>query len=229
VSVLDLLAGVDWRPIGLTLRVAVAATGLSVVIGSLLGYALSTFHFPGRRWAMAAVMLPLVLPPTVLGYYLLVLIGRRGPIGELWMAVFGGPLVFTTNAAIIAASVSAIPIVARQLAAAFASTDSEVLEAARIDGAGAARLFLSVYLPLMRPALGAATTIAFARCVGDFGATLMVAGSIPGETQTASIAIYELMNAGRDGEAFVLVLIVSMISLAVLAFAGGPEFKRPPR
>jgi molybdate transport system permease protein len=210
----------------LTARVAAAATLISLICGSLLGFVFGSRDFAGRRWLMAAVLLPLVLPPTVLGYYLLVLAGRRGPVGEFWMAVFGEPLVFTTNAAVLAACVSAIPIVTRQLAAVFAVINPEIIEAARIDGAGGLRLLFAVHLPLIRPSLFAAGTIAFARAVGDFGATLMVAGNIPGETQTASIAIYELMNGGRDGEALVLVAVISLVALLVLAFTSGAEINR---
>lgn len=224
-----LLAEVDWRPVFLTAQVAFWATILSLVIGSLLGYLLGSHDFVGRRWLMATVLLPLVLPPTVLGYYLLVIAGRRGPVGQLWEGIFGSPLVFTTKAAVLAACASTIPIVTRQLAAAFSVTDEEVVEAARIDGAGGLKLFVSIYLPLIRPTLIAAATIAFARAVGDFGATLMVAGNIPGETQTAAIAIYELMNAGRDGEALVLVLIISIFALGVLAYTSGSEANRSSR
>ena len=224
-ALFETLSDVDWRPVFLTLRVAFAATLAALVLGSLFGYFLGTRAFRGKRWVMAAVLLPLVLPPTVVGYYLLVLAGRRSPIGEAWETLFGSPLVFTTNAAILAASVATIPIVTRQLAAVFSGTEEEIIEAARIDGAGGVRLFLEIYLPLIRPSLMAAGTIAFARAVGDFGATLMVAGNIPGETQTAAIAIYELMNAGRDREAFVLVAIISALALLVLAYTSGGEAK----
>jgi molybdate transport system permease protein len=209
-------------PIFLTLRVALSATGISLVVGTLLGFVLQWHRLPARRFIMAATMLPLVLPPTVLGFYLLVLLGRRSFIGQAWEAVTGGPLVFTLTAAVIAATVSTTPIVARQVAAAIAGIDRDTVEAAQIDGAGRLRVLTDIYLPLLRPALLAAGSISFARAVGDFGATLMVAGNIPGKTQTASIAIYELMNAGRDGEALVLVVIVSFVSLAVLVYATEP-------
>ena len=218
---LQLLREVDWHPVWISLKVGVSATFISMILGSLVGYFLAHFQFPGRRWVEAIVLLPLVLPPTVLGYYLLVIIGRRGPIGHIWEAVFGSPLVFTLKAAVIAACAATIPIVARQLAAAFAQTDPEVVEAARIDGASGWSLFLLVQLPQIRTPLIAAGTIAFARAVGDFGATLMVAGNLPKRTQTAAIAIWDLMNAGQDGQAFVLVLIVSAISLVALAFTTG--------
>lgn len=214
---------IDWRPVWLTLHVAAATTGISLVIGTLLGWFLAGHAFPGRRWIMAATMLPLVLPPTVLGFYLLVAFGRTSPLGRAWEAVFGEPLVFTTNAAVLAASVAAVPIVARQMAVAFAGIGHDVLEAGRMDGAGRVRLFWEIQLPLVRPALLAGATIAFARAVGDFGATLMIAGNIPGETQTAAIAIYELMNAGREREALYLVLAITVVSAVVLAYLAGQE------
>jgi len=217
----SLLAGIDWRPVVVSLHVASAATVLSVVVGSALGWIFAHRDFPGRRAIEAAVLLPLVLPPTVLGYYLLVLIGAHGPVGHAWTAVFGAPLVFTRNAAIVAACVATVPIVARQLSAAFAAIDDDATEAARLAGAGAWSLFWHIHLPQIRGPLAAAATIAFARALGDFGTTLMVAGSIPGRTQTASLAIYDLISAGRAGEATVLVVLVSVVALAALWAVSG--------
>lgn len=218
-------ARLDWRPLWISLQVGAAATAVSLVLGTLLGHWLATRRFAGRRWFSALVLLPLVLPPTVLGWYLLVLLGRRSPVGRLYEALFGEPIVFTLKAAVIAACVSTVPIVARQLAAAFALTEPGVLEAARLDGARGWRLLWWVQLPMIRPALAAAGAVAFARAVGDFGATLMVAGNIPGRTQTAAIAVYDLVNSGREGQAAVLVAIMSAVALVVLAYAsaGGEE------
>lgn len=215
--------GIDWQPVWLSLQVGGAATLIAVAAGAPLGWWLTHTRVIGRRFLNAFVLLPLVLPPTVLGYYLLVLIGQRGPIGVVWQAVFGAPLVFTSKAAVLAACASTIPIVTRQLAAAFTAIDPDVTEAARLDGATGLSLFFQVHLPQIREPLIAAATIAFARAVGDFGATLMVAGNIPGRTQTASIAIYDLMNAGRDAQALVLVVIVSLVSLIVLVLTSGRQ------
>ncbi|MDK2970965.1 MAG: molybdate transport system permease protein [Candidatus Sumerlaeota bacterium] len=211
----------DWRPVWISLRVGIVATLAALLLGASIGYSLSNWRFPGGRVFEAVVLLPLVLPPTVMGYYLLVLIGQRGPIGQAWESVFGGPLVFTINAAIAAATVATIPIVATQLRAAFATLDPEVTEAARLDGAHGPSLFLHIMLPQIRLPLAAAGAIAFARSVGDFGTTLMVAGSLPGKTQTASIAIYELMNEGRDREALLLVVMISVVSMMVLILTAG--------
>ncbi len=210
----------DWRPVLLSLEVGAWTTAISIVVGGLLGWILSHGRVPGRRAVESMVLLPLVLPPTVLGYFLLVVIGRRSPFGQAWEAVLGEPLVFTKTAAILAACASAVPIVARQLSAAFSLTPPDVIEAARLDGATGISLLVRVILPQVREPLMAAAAIAFSRAVGDFGATLMVAGSIPGETQTAAIAIYDLVNAGREGEALAMVAIVSLIALVVLVVTG---------
>ena len=210
------MSAIDWHPFWLSLRVAGAATLTSVVMGTVIGYFLARSRWRACRVIDSAILLPLVLPPTVLGYYLLVAIGRRGPVGEFWEWLTGQPLAFTAKAAVIAACVSTLPMVARIAKAAFASLPRESAEAARIDGAGHAGLFWHVELPQVRASIVAATALAFARAIGDFGTTLMVAGSIPGETRTASLAIYDLMNAGKDGEALVMALLVSALSLTVV-------------
>lgn len=221
----------DWRPLWLSLEVGLAATIISLAIGTLLGYWIAQLGGSMRRWLSALVLLPLALPPTVLGYFLLVALGRRSPVGQLWEQFTGEPLVFTLKAAILASCASAIPIVARQLAAAFAATDKDVLEAARLDGAEGLPLFAHIYLPLVRLPLVAAAAIAFSRALGDFGATLMVAGNLPGRTQTAALAIYDRVNAGRDREALMLVAATTLLCLVVLLTAAAlqPEQERPSR
>jgi molybdate transport system permease protein len=222
---------IDWRPLWLSLEVAVAATIVSVAVGTLLGYGLARLNGNLRRWLSALVLLPLALPPTVLGWFLLVSLGRRSFIGQAWERLTGEPLVFTLKAAVIAACASAIPIVARQLAAAFAAADKDVLEAARLDGAHGIPFLLHVQLPMVRLPLVAAAAIAFARALGDFGATLMVAGNMPGRTQTAALAIYDMVNAGRDSEAMVLVAATTLLCLVVLLTAAAlqPEPDRAAR
>ena len=219
-------AGFDWRPLAVSLQVAIPATIASVAVGTGLGWLLARKCGPAaRRWLGAAVLLPLALPPTVLGWYLLVVIGRRGPVGRLWEQVTGEPLVFTRSAAVVAAMVGGIPVVARQMAAAFSAQDPHLLEAARLDGAGpwsAARL---VELPLARGALVAAGAVAFARALGDFGATLMVAGNLPGRTQTAALAVYEYSGAGRDADA--ARMVAATTAAAALLLAGLAWFDEP--
>jgi molybdate transport system permease protein len=209
----------DWSPVWISLRVGVVSTALALTVGTVLAHWLAHSRSPLRRWLESAVLLPLVLPPTVLGYFLLVVLSRKSPIGKAWETLFGSPIVFTVNAAIVAACAATIPLVVRTLCAAFETTSSEILEAARIDGAHGIGLLLKIQLPLIRPHLVAAGTVAFARAVGDFGTTLMVAGSIPGETRTAAIAIYDLMNAGKDSQALMLVGVVSLLSLFALIVA----------
>lgn len=206
-----ILSDAEWAaPLWLTARVAAAATVLGVAIGGIIGFVLARRDFRGRDALDAVVLLPIVLPPTVLGYFLLVCLGQRSWIGQAWTSLFGEPLVFSVSGAIVAASVYTIPLVAKSMRGAFAVMDRTLEDAARVDGAGIRDLFRYVYLPQVAPPLLAAGSMAFARAIGDFGVTLMVAGNIPGRTQTASIAIYDLVAAGRDREAFVLALIVSV-------------------
>lgn len=223
-SILSCASGLDWHPVWLSFRVAGLATAISVSLGTLAGFALARSPRRVARISESAILLPLVLPPTVLGYYLLVAIGRHSPVGEFWERVTGHPLVFTSNAAVLAACVSAFPLVARISKGAFASLSRESAEAARIDGASFWRLFWDVELPQIWPSIAAAAALAFARAVGDFGTTLMVAGSIPGETRTASIAIYDLMNAGKDREAMVMAVLISVLSVTVVLAA---QWRRP--
>ena len=220
------LAELDWRPVWLSVRVGAAATLLSLAAGSALGHFLAHRHFPGKRAFEALVLLPLLLPPTVLGYHLLVVIGRRGAVGRAWGSLFGELLVFTLNAAVVAACASAFPIVARQMTAAFAALEPEVTEDARLDSAHGFALMWRVDLPQVRGALLAAAATAFARSLGDFGATLMVAGNLPGRTQTGALAIYDLINENRHEDALVLVVIMSAVAFAILlATTGGSRAK----
>ena len=173
----------------------------------------------GKDLLDAAVTLPLVLPPTVLGYYLLVLIGRASPLGALWEGVFGSPLVFTWKAAVLAALLHALPLLVKSTRAALESVDRNYERAARNLGASEWKLFWRVSLPLARRSILAATALAFARSLGDFGVTLMVAGNIPGRTQTVAVAIYDAVESGNGAVARVLVLVVSALALLILTLA----------
>jgi molybdate transport system permease protein len=156
------------------------------------------------------------MPPTVLGYYLLVLLGRTGPVGRLFESLTGGQLVFTWRGAVVAASAGALPLVVKTARAAVAAVDTQYEEAARTLGKSEWQVFRRVTLPLASRGILAAAMLAFARALGDFGATLMVAGNIPGRTQTAAIAIYDATQAGRDSEALALVLILSLAAFTLL-------------
>jgi molybdate transport system permease protein len=162
----------------------------------------------------------MVMPPTVLGYYLLVLLGRRGWLGGWLHDNFGIDLIFTWQGAVIAASVVAFPLVFKPARAAFEAVDGQLEQAARVLGVSEVAIFLRVTLPLAWRGILAGVLLAFARALGEFGATLMVAGSIPGKTQTLSVAVYEAVQAGQDDLANGLVLLTSLICVVVLLAAG---------
>src|SRR5271170_4878935 len=210
---------IDWFPLWLSLRVAVVSTAVALALGLWLAYILANREFRGKEVLDAMVALPLVLPPTVLGYYLLVLIGRASPLGKLWEGIFGSPLVFTWKAAVIAALLHSFPLLVKSARAALESVDRSYERAARTLGASEWRLFWRVTLPLARRSIFAAAAIAFARSLGEFGVTLMVAGNIPGRTQTVAVAIYDAVESSNGATARVLVLIVSAVALAILTLA----------
>ncbi len=209
-----------WVALALTLKVAGWATSINLVFGVAVGYALARWRFPGRDLLDAAFTLPMVMPPTVLGYYLLVLIGSQGVIGAWLLQTFGIRLIFTWQAAVIAASVVAFPLVFKASRAAFETVDPQLEDAARTLGIGELAVFFRVSLPLAWRGILAGLLLSFARALGEFGATLMVAGSIVGKTQTLSIAVYEAVQAGRDDVANFLVLLTSIVCIAVLLAAG---------
>lgn len=209
-----------WVALSLSLKVAGWATLLDAVLGIGAGFALARLRFPGRDLLDAILTLPLVLPPTVLGYYLLVLIGRNGPIGAFLQQHFGITLIFTFTGAVIAATVVAFPLVLKSARAAFESIDPQFEKAASVLGLSPLAVFFRVTLPLARRGIVAGLLLAFARALGEFGATLMVAGSIPGRTQTLSIAVYEAVQAGDDATANLLVAIVSITCIVVLLAVG---------
>jgi molybdate transport system permease protein len=186
---------IDWFPIRLSFAVATAATLIALIAGSGLAWLLARKQFPGRNLLDAVITLPLVLPPTVLGYYLLVLLGTRSAIGGFLYRTFGLRLTFTVTAAIIAATIHALPLVTKSLRAAFEGVSTELEAAARTLGLNNRLIFFRVTLPLASKGVLAATALAFARALGDFGVTIMIAGNIPGKTQTASVAIYDAVQA----------------------------------
>lgn len=214
---------IDWFPLWLSLRVAFISTALSLAAGLWIAYILANRNFRGKEALDAAVTLPLVLPPTVLGYYLLVVLGHASPIGKLWEAVFGSPLVFTWKAAVVAALIHSLPLLVKSARAALESVDRSCERAARTLGASEWRLFWRVTLPLAQRSILAATALAFARSLGEFGATLMVAGSIPGKTQTMAVAIYDAVEAGNGKLALTLVLVISGVALVILSLANRLE------
>ena len=222
------MTGAVWTPLLLSLKVAFWATLLSGVAGVLIAYVLA--RRPGRISDLvdAVLTLPLVLPPTVMGYYLLVVLGRRGSLGQ-WLESAGITLVFTWQGAVLAAAVVALPLVLRSARTAFEGVEPELERAARALGVSERTVFFHVTLPLARPGIIAGVLLAFARALGEFGATLMVAGSLPGKTQTLSIAIYEAVQAGDDDTANILVLVTSAVCIVVLLIAGRYTPKPPGR
>jgi len=216
----------DWFPLWLSLEVATAATLISLALGLGIAWLLANRDFPGKNLVDAIATLPLALPPTVLGYYLLVVIGRSSWIGRAWEAVTGSPLVFTWRAAVIASTLHAIPLLIKSSRAALESVDVACERAARSLGASEWRLFWRVSLPLARRPIAAATVLAFARSLGDFGATLMIAGDIPGRTQTAAIAIFDAVESGNTLTARVLVIVISILTATIVLLANRLERKR---
>lgn len=210
---------IDWFPLWLSLKVAAIATALSLAVGLWIAYLMVNRDIRGKEVLDAAVTLPLVLPPTVLGYYLLVLLGRESPLGRVYEWIFGSPLVFTWQAAVLAAMFHAIPLLVISARAALESVDRTYERAARNLGASNWRVFWRITLPLARRSILAATVLAFARTLGDFGITIMIAGNIPGRTQTLAVAIYDAVEAGNGKLARTLVVIISVVAVAVLSIA----------
>ena len=209
----------DLFPVWLSLRVSLTATALTLVAGVPLAWLLARRRFPGRQVLEAAVVLPLVLPPTVLGYYLLVAVGSRGPVGRALAAV-GLELAFTWGAAVLAACVGSIALLIKSAQAGFETVDQQLEQAARTLGRSEWAVFWRVTLPLAWRSVLAGTVLAFCRALGEFGITLMVAGNIPGRTQTLPLAIYDRVQAAQMDEANALALIAVGI-VGVLLFVLG--------
>lgn len=206
--------------LGLSIQVAVLATLLNALLGIPLAYLLARRPFRGRALVDLLVTLPLVLPPTVTGYYLIVLLGRRGWLGAPVYAWTGWSVAFTWYAAVIAATVMALPLLVRTARAAIESVDRELEKAAFTLGRSEWRTALEVTLPLARNGIIAGLVLAFARALGEFGATLMLAGNIPGKTTTVPLAIYTAVQTGEMGEAVLLVVALTLLSCGVLMVAG---------
>lgn len=219
---------IDWFPLWLSLRVAVVATALSLALGLWVAYLLANRKVRGRDVLDSAVALPLVLPPTVLGYYLLVLFGREAVLGRFYEWLTGAPLVFTWQAAVVAAMFHATPLLIISARAALESVDRSYERAARTLGASEWKVFWRVSLPLARRSILAVTVLAFARTLGDFGITIMLAGNIPGRTQTLAVAIYDAVEAGNGKLARTLVLVISAVAIVVLTLANRLASRRVP-
>lgn len=218
-SLQNTLTTLDWAPLWLSLKVASVATLCAWLLGLGLGWVVARTRLPGRTLLEAVCMLPLVLPPTVIGYGILLMAGRRSPLGNWLREHFDYSIVFSWHGAVAASTVVALPLVLKSASAAFAGVDRQLEAAARTLRQSPWSVFVRVTLPLAAPGIVAGTLLAFARAMGEFGASLMVAGSIPGKTQTLSMAIYDSVQAGQDDTALVLVLVTSLLSVSILVLS----------
>ncbi len=206
----------DLAALGLTLRLAVTATAILLVLGTPLAWWLARTAWRGRPVVEAVVALPLVLPPTVLGFYLLVLLAPQGPVGALLERLGGTAPVFGFAGLVIGSVVYSLPFVVQPLQNAFAAVGRRPLEAAATLGAGPVDRFLTIALPLARPGFLTAAVLGFAHTVGEFGVVLMIGGNIPGRTRVASIAVYDHVEALRFGQAHALAALLLVLSFALL-------------
>lgn len=206
-------------PLLLSFQVAVVATLGAGLVGVALAGVMARARFPGRDVLDVLVTAPMVLPPTVLGYYLLVAVGRNSAFGRAYEALFGVPLVFTRSAAVLAGAIAALPFVVKTARAAMEDVDPRLLGAAATLGASPLRVFVTVVLPLSRSGVLAGLSLGFARALGDFGVTLMIAGNIPGITQTGALAIYDAVQANRQAEAAGMAAVMAAVAIVALYFA----------
>ena len=216
----------DLSPLLVSLRVTIVATLVASAAGVTVAYALAKMR---SRWASvieAIITVPIVLPPTVLGYYLLTLLGSRGPIGRAWEGLFGSPIVFTVTGATIAATVSALPFVVRTSRAAIRQVDPRLEEAARICGLPEREVAIRVTLRVASRGILAGVALGFARALGDFGVTVMVAGNVPGRSQTLPVAVYDAVQAGDGTYARNGSLVLAAIALVVLLLLAQLQVRR---
>ncbi len=207
---------IDLHPVLLSVQVALISLGFVFLIGVAAAYVMQKLEFTGKAVLEALFVMPLVLPPVVTGFLLLLLIGKQGPIGLLLGEQFGVQLIFTPYAAILAGTVVSFPLMYQSTKAAFANVDHTLEEAARTLGAGEWRVFLTVTIPLAWQGLLAGLILSFSRALGEFGATIMVAGNIPGKTQTLPLAIYFAAESNNLTLAGIYVLIISLITFSLI-------------
>ncbi|KAA6453398.1 molybdate ABC transporter permease subunit [Bacillus swezeyi] len=210
-------------PIKISVQVSAAAGIIAVLFGTVAARLLAYKTFKGKSVIETVMILPLVLPPTVVGFFLIVIFGRQSVIGRLIEKVFQAPLIFTWWAAVIAAAVVAFPLMYQSAKSGFLGVDREIEDAARVDGASEWQVFLFVTLPLASNAIITGSVLSFARALGEFGATLMFAGIIPGVTQTVPTAIYVAIDSGNMAMAWLWVASIAVISFLMLFFV---QFKQ---
>jgi molybdate transport system permease protein len=209
----------NWAPLVLSLQIATLAMVLSLVLGTALAVLLNWKKLPGRDLWYAVVCAPLVLPPTVLGYYLLVALGRESAIGRAWQSLTGSTIVFSFTGAVIAAAVGSLPLVVRSARIGLESVDPNYVAAARTLGARPIRVLVTVVLPLAAPAIIAGAMLAFARALGDYGITQMVAGQMIDGTETASIHVMNALYGGREVDARDMAIVTTIVGVVMLYLA----------
>jgi molybdate transport system permease protein len=219
---------IDWQAFRLTIELAVVVSAILLIIGLPLAYWIA---FSGRRWKFlveAIVALPIVLPPTVLGFYVLVALGSRSPLGRWWQSLTGHPLAFTFTGLVIGSVLYSLPFAVQPFAASFSSVDRKLLEVSATLGASSVRTFFRVVLPLSLPGLITGVVLAFAHTMGEFGVVLMIGGNIPGVTRTVSIDIYDRVQASDYAAANATSLLLLVFCFVVLATVYGLN-RRPSR
>ncbi|QUH24742.1 molybdate ABC transporter permease subunit [Serpentinicella alkaliphila] len=216
----------NWSPMYLSIKVASYSTLFTAIIGILIGWVLAKCKFYGKSVFSALVTLPMVLPPTVLGYYLLITIGRQSFIGKILIERLNINLIFTWKAAVIASIIVSLPLMIRSVQSSIESVDTTLEDVARTLGKSELSIFFRITLPLAWKGIVGGIVLAFARSMGEFGATLMVAGNIPGKTQTLSIAIYDAVQGGKYEQANFLVLLISSITIIALLFINKINMER---
>jgi len=211
----------DWIAFWLSLRLGFFTVLLLLPVGIVVGRLLAYRQFPGKGIAEALVALPLVLPPTVLGYYLLVSFGAASPVGKIWDAVFGGQLVFTFEGLLVASMIVNLPFAIQPMQRAFEAIPVEVREAAACSGMSPLKALGRIEIPLAWPGIATAMVLSFAHTLGEFGVVLMVGGAIPGETRTIAIAIYDRVQAFDEQSAAQMSALLLALSLGTIALTIG--------
>ena len=207
-----------WTPVILSLKVASIALILAFTLGVLTARLMTKYQFKGKVVLETILMLPLVLPPTVVGFILIIIFGKKSFIGQLIQLVFGHGVLFTIYAAIIASTVVAFPLMYQSAKNGFLSIDEHIIEAARVDGNSDMRIFFKIIIPLSKNLLITGAMLSFARALGEFGATLMFAGNIPGKTQTLPTAVYSAIQSGNMTLAWLWVISIITISFVMMLF-----------
>ncbi|WP_458462676.1 molybdate ABC transporter permease subunit [Paenibacillus sp.] len=207
---------VFWAPVRLSLQVALLSSVVAAVLGIAIAWKMSRTSFRGKILLETAFMLPLVLPPTVVGFLLLVILGRKSLLGQWIEAIFSAPVIFSWWAAVIASVVVAFPLVYQTMKSGFSGVDRDLEDAGRSIGANEWQVFRYISLPLASRALMTAFILGFARALGEFGATLMIAGNIPGKTQTVPTAIYVAVDSGNQTMAWAWTVSIIIISFIML-------------